>query len=395
MRSWSAALALGLAIACRQSGPTAPPATPTNPSRDVRATPADFVVMTQNIGPGANMDPLLAAEDPSAVPFLAAQAWGMLQASDFPGRAQAVARLIAMNRPQLVGLQEVALYRIQHPSDAITGGATPATTIVYDYVPMLLDALHALGADYRAVAVVTETDAEVPMYTGGGPEAPTFDDARFTDRDVILARGDVPVSGVRSGLYRARIPLGLGGPDAFVVRGWASVDAAVAGRTVRFFSTHLEDQGNPPVQLLQAEELVKLLHTSPYPTVLVGDFNSAANVYQTPTYDFLTGAGKLVDMWPIANPSVPGLACCHPDALDDADWWNTLDQRLDFVFLGNARSSATASPTSRDAWNDWAYSELHASVIGLDPADRTASGLWPSDHAGVLATLRLAEHSRP
>ena len=29
------------------------------------------------------------------------------------------------------------------------------------------------------------------------------------------------------------------------------------------------------------------------------------------------------------------------------------------------------------------------SLIGNQPADRTASGLWPSDHAGVAATLRL------
>ena len=131
-----------------------------------------------------------------------------------------------------------------------------------------------------------------------------------------------------------------------------------------------------------------------FPHLAMSDFNSAANVYQTPTYDFLSGAGKLVDMWPIANLGVAGLACCHPDALNEPDWWNTFDQRLDFVFLGNERSSAAPSPDSHDAWNDWAYAALHASVIGLDPGDRTASGLWPSDHAGVLATLRLSENSK-
>ena len=28
-------------------------------------------------------------------------------------------------------------------------------------------------------------------------------------------------------------------------------------------------------------------------------------------------------------------------------------------------------------------------VIGASPADRTRLGLWPSDHAGVFAILRL------
>jgi hypothetical protein len=27
-------------------------------------------------------------------------------------------------------------------------------------------------------------------------------------------------------------------------------------------------------------------------------------------------------------------------------------------------------------------------IIGLNPANRTASGLWPSDHAGLIATLQ-------
>jgi hypothetical protein len=28
-----------------------------------------------------------------------------------------------------------------------------------------------------------------------------------------------------------------------------------------------------------------------------------------------------------------------------------------------------------------------ARIVGDDPADMTASGLWPSDHAGVVARL--------
>ena len=32
---------------------------------------------------------------------------------------------------------------------------------------------------------------------------------------------------------------------------------------------------------------------------------------------------------------------------------------------------------------------LDADVVGDELNDRTASGLWPSDHAGVVADLRL------
>src|SRR5262249_46142111 len=31
-------------------------------------------------------------------------------------------------------------------------------------------------------------------------------------------------------------------------------------------------------------------------------------------------------------------------------------------------------------------------VVGASPSDRTASGLWPSDHAGIVATLQIFHH---
>jgi len=33
---------------------------------------------------------------------------------------------------------------------------------------------------------------------------------------------------------------------------------------------------------------------------------------------------------------------------------------------------------------------VHATVVGDESADRTPSGLWPSDHAGVVASLTLS-----
>lgn len=398
MRTLLAALALpAVVMGCDGTRPmvTSSATSAREVNARVMSESPDLVIMTQNIGPGTNVDPILYATDPSTIPFLAAEAWATLQASDMPGRALAVAALIDADRPALVGLQEVTLYRIQHPSDAIVGGTTPATTVLYDYLQLLLDALHARGAEYRVAVEVTETDAEVPMYTGGGLEAPTFDDVRYTDRDVILVRGDLVASHARGALYRARLPFQIGGKEAAVVRGWGSVDVTLGGRTVRFFSTHLEDQHNPPIQLAQAEELAQLVHASPYPAVVVGDLNSAANVYQTETYGFLTGAGKLADAWPLANPGVAGLTCCHPDALNESDWSSAFDQRLDLVLLGNARSSAPASAARQVRWKDWDDSALQASVVGLDAADRTASGLWASDHAGVVARLRLASRRSP
>ena len=71
-----------------------------------------------------------------------------------------------------------------------------------------------------------------------------------------------------------------------------------------------------------------------------------------------------------ARPGDPGFTCCQ-----DADLLNPtskLSERIDLVlFRGN-------------------FSAIHADIVGDNPANRTSSGLWPSDHAGVVATLQFS-----
>jgi hypothetical protein len=62
----------------------------------------------------------------------------------------------------------------------------------------------------------------------------------------------------------------------------------------------------------------------------------------------------------------------------DEDLLNTtvdLTQRLDLVLF-------------RDGGSEDGLCALDADVVGEELDDRTPSGLWPSDHAGVVATLR-------
>ena len=35
------------------------------------------------------------------------------------------------------------------------------------------------------------------------------------------------------------------------------------------------------------------------------------------------------------------------------------------------------------------FKVLRTRIVGTDPANRTAGGLWPSDHGGGATTLRL------
>lgn len=330
-------------------------------------------VMTRNVFLGADLNPIIRAPTPGQVPFIAAQVWARIQATNFPARAGALADEIARHSPDLVGLQEAVLYHIQSPGDAAFGGSTPATAVAYDFVQLLLDSLQARGVSYQVVSQVTGTVVELPVFTGAAPVP--FDDVRFTDREVILARSGVAVSNPQGAVFAARVDLPIGGPGGPPLsqrRGWASIDASVNGHTFRLISTHLEVQAVAPIQVMQGAELIAVADASPLPVVMIGDFNSAADGTQTPTYANIVRAGY-EDVW--NRLGEPGYTCCQAEDLLNPT--SDLDQRLDIIFVGGFRTAPQGSIGAR------------IQVVGDHPVDRLASGLWPADHAGVVATLRL------
>ena len=148
---------------------------------------------------------------------------------------------------------------------------------------------------------------------------------------------------------------------------WVSVDVTFdKGDKARIVSTHLTPL-SPPIQGLQADELLNGPGNTNLPVVFTGDFNSKADGTGPPTYSKLLAAG-FIDAWTIEGKG-PGFTCCQ-----DADLLNPnskLNQRIDLIlFRGN-------------------FDVKDIEIDGNLQNDRTISGLWPSDHAGVVATLKL------
>ena len=149
------------------------------------------------------------------------------------------------------------------------------------------------------------------------------------------------------------------------------MDVKIRGKSFRLISTHL-DNGCPmpdpfAVQEAQAAELLSGPAATKLPVVLVGDFNSPGDGSGA-TYNSIIAAG-FDDA--AVEAGIGSLAtCCQ--AADLLNSGSTLTQRIDFVLFRGAFS-------------------VHGAVtIGDSQADRTPSGLWPSDHAGLAATLELA-----
>ncbi len=326
----------------------------TTPDRDT----ADVTVMTRNLYLGGDIFRITQATSPQQIPVIVAQVFAAVQANDFPARAGALAAEIEESAPHLVGLQEVSLYRIQDPSNP----QTLATEVYLDYLEVLLDSLDARGLNYRVVSQVENADVQMPA----ARSATEFFDVRLTDYDVILARADVETRNPGAAGFQIIFPFELvTGDTIWFDRGYVWADATVDDIDFTFVNTHLEvsaDGQLHPVQSAQVTE-INVQFGDRTPVIAVGDFNTEPG--EQP-YQILTGT--FTDAWTALGTGGAGLTCCFQEFLDEpADLYSRIDL---IVYRGDV-------------------DVLSAQVVGDQPADRTPGGLWPSDHAGVVATLRV------
>lgn len=327
-------------------------------------------VMTQNMNVGNLGKIREAAAHPETLPRAVAEFFNETVDTKPAQRAAAIAEKIRSNHPDLVALQEVGILRKGSgptPNDL----KIPATVVVHDQLQLLRDALTGLHEDYDTVAVIPNSDVQFPS-------ALNFV-VRITDRTVILARAssnDLKLSNAQVEEYWAQ-------PPAFGFKGmfgWGSVDVDIHDRKFRFVATHLtpatpEVPALIEIQKAQASELIQSAGQTDLPVVYAGDFNT---VFGLATYQILVNSGR-VDAWQQKNPMAScaeghpaedrrGCTCCQDPDLRNS--MSKLSHRIDLVIVPP-------------------HTEIEeVEVVGAYPADH-ASGLWPSDHAGVVAILEL------
>ena len=365
-------------------------------------------VMTQNLYVGADLFQIIEGE-PADVPGIVAGIFGEIQATNFWERAEAIADQVAKQRPHLIGLQEVSLIRTQCPDDIVfpPNVLTPNATDVYaDYLQILIDALAARGLYYEIAATVIDLDAELPVANLDLLEScpyPLFD-ARLTDRDVVLRRSDVEVTSSYSDNYTYNLAVPTAAGPIVFYRGYNIVEAVVNKRNYRFVNTHLEVNENPAAiffQALQADELTQILAAiaggvSDEVLVVVGDFNSDPDdglvvdcllppdfttLGSCPTSHTLMTSAGYIDTWTVRNGAPhDGYTCCQDTLLTNDD--SELDARFDYIWVHEPFGGAEGPAFLRG---------VHVTVVGEEQRDRTASWLWPSDHAGVVAGMTIRQ----
>jgi endonuclease/exonuclease/phosphatase family metal-dependent hydrolase len=329
---------------------------------ELRAGPAaatsstKVTVLTLNMYPGTNLDLVVAAlaspDQTDDEPALALAIQTLLE-TDYAARAELLADEIAWVRPHAVGLQEVSTFDI---AAQVAGQA-----IQIDFLPILEAALAARGLNYVKAGVGTN-------YTLN-PIA----GVSYSQGDALLVDADrVTVTDAAHHIFTYNI--GVIAPGIELRQGWSAADAVVAGRRVIFVTTHPEaNLGGTSLSTLRAAQVTELVGSLPVgvSAIVMGDLNDEPG---SAMYQVLTGA-EFVDVWRALRPGVPGYTCCHEDDLSDPV--ARFDEHIDYIF---ARGFDRGAPGLQGK----------ISLFGDQPSERVAGPthpLWPSDHAGLTATL--------
>jgi endonuclease/exonuclease/phosphatase family metal-dependent hydrolase len=380
---WAAALTAAVALLVPVSVGTAH-AKPINPDHPL-------TVMTRNLYLGADIQrPLRAVAgltDPNAIILALAHANAetreIVDQTSFPTRAGLLTKEIARTAPDVISLQEVALWRHGDLELNANLGVPNAEAVDYDYLKILLADLHAAGLNYYAASVQEESDVEAPSFSGS-PAGADAQDVRLTMRDAVLVNADahdVTVVDTGGGHYSpaSTLTIPLAGKNMVFTRGYAWADLTVGAKRVRFIATHLEAFGSN-FALGQAKELLAGPASKPGTTTIIAcDCNSdplnaslSNGVEHRAPYQWIVSHG-FTDEWLQWKPANQGFTSGFSERVNDPDN-SKIDHRIDMIFARTPSGKPLAVTAGQ--------------VTGTSPSDQDlSSGLWPSDHGGVVLTL--------
>lgn len=320
--------------------------------------------MSRNLYVGFNGDAVIAAlagGDQEQIIAAFQQAVGQIQRTNFALRAAVFADEVAKARPHAVGVQEA--YRIYADLNAI---GFPLV-IDEDHLATLRAAFAARHLPYALVDTVMDTDMQ-PM-----------PGVSIVDREALFV--DTSRVSVRPGVIAKQFAYNIGviaqGIDKKT--GYIAAPVTIDGVDLTIVTTHLESDLGPgsydlvaPLRAAQAMEIAGVLGGGP--AVVMGDLNDHAG---SAMYGVFQQAG-FQDLWAALHPDLAGNTdTCVPQDLSGE--LAACQNRIDFVF-------------SRGLVHPVAGLQGSVKLVGITPNERLtfADGyLWPSDHAGLVASILL------
>jgi endonuclease/exonuclease/phosphatase family metal-dependent hydrolase len=319
-----------------------------SPFRPASAEPIDVTVMTQNLYLGADTTPILTATTlPELQAAVQAAAQSVIDNKFLPNRAAAIAsEAESAGGPLLIGLQEAEIV-------SGSGGTL-------NYADALIGALKARGLNYTYMIPGVGS----AVHTGFSLGLPGL--FSLTDQEVVLVRTGVPgftVNSVSTPTFKNNVTVNSPVLGAISLkRGYVKVDAALDGVPFQFVSTHL-DETHSSAEPAEVGEILTALGAAGEPQLVVGDFNARPGDL---CGGLSCGPAEMLAAGFTDTGAALGPTCCQSPDLSNPV--SSLSKQYDYIFESGFSSVDSAS------------------LIGDQPFEAVRP-LWPSDHAGVTATL--------
>ncbi|MFC7204544.1 endonuclease/exonuclease/phosphatase family protein [Haloferax namakaokahaiae] len=299
-------------------------------------------VATQNLGLGVSLYPLFVADTERERRRLVGEMYESVRASDVPGRMAAIAAEFDAVDADVIAVQEAA--SIAAEGDEI------------DFLAELSAALDARDSGYRVAISSENTDAALPAEIDGDEAT-----VRLRDRDALLVAEDVSVDDTSETTFDSALDVSFSESESFrLARGFAAATVSLPDAPAfDVLSTHLE-RASGAIRGAQADELVSWVRERSGPVVVAGDVNDEP------------GTGAYATLSEVLVPATDGIdeTCCRASDLSGGEF----SEAIDHVF------SRGLTPLSAERFT------LSSTRVETDRGD-----LWPSDHAGVVASLEASE----
>jgi hypothetical protein len=366
-----------------------------------------LTAMTRNLYLGADLTPVLTAPGIDQAVDAGGQVVQQVHATKFPSvRAALLAKEIKKRKPDVVGLQEAALWRTGPVNAGAVTNPTASTLdpLGGDFLSDLLTQLNkgakksktgAASAKkkpplrYKIAVVKNEFDAELPVNDDGNGSGLSGADhnERLTMRDAILVRKGIKTRRASTGTFNTLLQVRIAPPlniPLNVTRGWTAVDVKVHGLKFHVVDTHFEsfDSGasntgsdgqtypKGGIRQAQAQQLVGAGGpASAAKTILVGDLNSNFPVTGDQVFpgDALAYQTVLAAGFQEKSPTPPPFSCCIADPNLANPSPVGVSHRVDHIMAN----------TKKVKFKKGAVTSTYA------------NGLWSSDHFGVFSQLKI------
>jgi endonuclease/exonuclease/phosphatase family metal-dependent hydrolase len=306
---------------------------------------ADVTVMSRNLYLGADIIQLATATDEASMEQKVQQLYATVQQTNFPVRAKRIAQEIKKTKPDAIAIQEVARYYQDGKS-------------TQDWMKLLQGQLKKAGQHYKQVSREDEIDVSARSAAGYN--------LRLVLGNAVLVRTGkhARIKHIKDvhGVFKAQISVPLAnGTTVNLKRGYAGMDGRIAGKKFRFLAPHAEAYSADVAGQQFAELLAGPAKSKKLPTIIAGDFNSDPADASAEGYNNVIAGG-------FKDTGKRAATCCQDENLLNPV--SKLDQWIDHIVV---------RPKAKVLWSK---------IVGNRASDRI-SGLWPSDHAGVVAKLRL------